>query len=250
MNKNAHPGEYPYLYEMHQHTAGCSACASAQPEEVVRALKADGFAGMVLTDHFYHGNTAIDRRLPWADFVQSYIDTYQLAKAVGDQLDFDVLFGLEEDVGGKDVLLYGITPQWVLDHPELRDLKGDRQSLEQLRDLVHEGGGLLYQAHPFRGHSGPWETLPPECLDGVEGYDASNGPMDDAMAVAFAKKHGLPMVAGSDGHLMDPRGRFATLEEARGRFGIACRQRIRTEGELAAVLRENAYELYTDRVFD
>ena len=36
--------------------------------------------------------------------------------------DFDVLFGIEEGVGGgKEVLLYGITPQVLYDHPELRD---------------------------------------------------------------------------------------------------------------------------------
>ena len=52
-----------YLYEMHQHTVRCSACGRGDPEKTVYALKEDGFAGMVITNHFLHGNTGIDRDL-------------------------------------------------------------------------------------------------------------------------------------------------------------------------------------------
>lgn len=229
--------EAPYLYEMHQHTAGCSLCAADTPTDTVRALKADGFTGMVLTNHFYRGNTGISRRLPWADFVRPYIEAYEQAKVVGDTLDFDVLFGLEEGVGGgKEVLLYGITPHWVLAHPELRELAADRPSLERLYHLVHEGGGLVYQAHPFRVRDyirDPWKPLPPECLDGVEGYNSCNSPIENVRAVAFAKEFDLPMVAGSDAHTAG----------FRGRYGIACHHRIRTEQELVDTLQEQDYEL-------
>lgn len=229
----------PYLYELHQHTADCSACGRDDPVKTVRALKNAGFAGMVLTNHFYRGNTAIRRHLAWHDFVQPYIRGYELAKAVGKELDFDVLFGLEEGVGGgKEVLLYGITPQWVLAHPELREFKKrDRADLERLCQLVHEGGGLVYQAHPFRVRdyiADPWKPLPPDCLDGIEGYNAHNSPVENARAVAFAQETGLPMVAGSDAH----------SAELHGRYGIACRQRIQTEQQLAETLRQQSYNLY------
>lgn len=228
----------PYLYEMHQHTAGCSACAGADPVKTVKALKAAGFTGMVLTNHFFRGNTGINRRLEWVDFVRPYIAAYEVAKAAGEKLDFDVLFGLEEGVGGgKEVLLYGITPAWVLAHPQLRELHGDRESLERLCAMVHEGGGLVYQAHPFRVReyiADPWKPLPPEFLDGVEGYNACNSPVENARAVAFAREFDLPLVAGSDSHVAD----------FRGRYGIACYHRIRTGQELAETLLEQDYELY------
>lgn len=228
----------PYRYEMHQHTAGCSACGIDDPVKTVKGLKAAGFAGMVLTNHFFRGNTGIRRHQDWVDFVRPYIDAYEQAKAVGQALDFDVLFGLEEGVGsGKEVLLYGISPQWALAYPELRGLKGDRQSLERLYQLVHEGGGLVYQAHPFRVRdyiADPWKPLPPDCLDGVEGYNASNSPVENVRAAAFAKEYDLPMIAGSDAHVAD----------FRGRYGIACYHRIRTERDLADTLREQDYELY------
>ena len=222
-----------YVYEMHQHTAGCSACGKGEPVETVRALHRDGFAGMVLTNHFYHGNTGINRRQPWADFVRPYEEAYLEAKAEGERLDFDVLFGLEEWVGGgKEVLLYGITPEFVYAHPELREA-----DLPQLSRLVRQAGGLVFQAHPFRVRDyipDPSATLPVECLDGIETDNACNGELENRRAALYAAQHGLRVSAGSDAHTADfPQ-----------RYGIATEKRIHTEAGLAAVLRSGAYTLY------
>ena len=43
-----------------------------------------------------HGNTAIRRNMPWEDFVAAYEDGWRRAKAVGDQIGIDILFGIEE----------------------------------------------------------------------------------------------------------------------------------------------------------
>lgn len=222
-----------FLYEMHCHTLPCSACGGIQPEELVRGMKAAGYAGMVLTDHFYHGNTGIRRNLPWADFVAAYEESYLRAKAVGDQIDFDVLFGLEEGIGGgKEVLLYGITPRFVYDHPEMRDC-----DLAHLSHIVRQAGGLIYQAHPFRVRdyiAKPWEPLPAEYFDGAEIYNACNPPLDNLRAVNWAKETGLPAIAGSDRHYM------GHCEN----FGIAVPHRLRTGAELVQVLRNEEYELH------
>ncbi len=222
-----------YIYELHQHTAGVSACAFDTPAATVRGLKAAGYAGMVLTNHFYHGNTGVRRQRPWADFVRPFIDAYEQAKAVGDKLDFDVLFGIEEGVGGgKEVLLYGISPDFLLGHPELRDC-----SLEELAATVREAGGLVVQAHPFRVRdyiTAPWEELPVDLLDGVEVYNACNDEMSNLRAAQFAAAHGLIAVAGSDAHTADTPLRA----------GIACPHRIRTNEELVRVLCDGEYELY------
>ena len=61
-----------YLYEMHQHTNVCSACGAISPEELIPAMKAEGYAGLVITEHFYHGNTGIRRNLLWEDFAAAY----------------------------------------------------------------------------------------------------------------------------------------------------------------------------------
>jgi len=221
-----------YLYEMHCHALPCSACGGIQPEDLVRGMKDVGYAGMVLTDHFYHGNTGIRRTLPWADFVAAYEESYLRAKAVGDQLDFDVLFGIEEGIGDcKEALIYGLTPQFLYDHPEMRDC-----DLPHLSRIVREAGGFFVQAHPFRVRDyipRPWEPLDPELFDGAEIYNACNPPLDNLRAVNWAQENGLPAIAGSDRHYM------GHCEN----FGIVIPHRVRTEAELAEVLRDGAYEL-------
>ncbi len=241
--KKSTPPETPasYLYEMHQHTVGSSGCGVDDPVTVVRQLKADGFAGMVLTNHFYHGNTAVSRHQAWEDFVRPYEQEYLLAKAEGDRLDFDVLFGVEEVVGGraKEVLIYGITPAFLYAHPELREGGDEATHLERVTTLVHEAGGLVYQAHPFRVRDYipcPWEELPAQWLDGVEGYNACNSPVENTRAVAMAEKKDLPLIAGSDAH---------TAVQA-VRCGVLFPCRATDEAALVALLRECNYELYVD----
>ena len=73
-----------YKYQMHAHTHPCSACSRLSPEELVESLRAGGYAGCVITNHFFHGNTGIDRRLAWEDFVayyeRDYLECKELAK--------------------------------------------------------------------------------------------------------------------------------------------------------------------------
>ena len=222
-----------YIYELHQHTSAVSACAHETPEEVVRGLKKAGFSGVVMTEHFYHGNTAVRRHQAWEDFVRPYEETFERAKKAAEKLEFDVLFGIEEGVGGgKEVLIYGITPAFLYAHPELRDI-----ALPELSDLVRAEGGLVVQAHPFRVRDyirAPWEELPAECLDGIEVHNACNDDLSNMRAEALAEKHGLIAIAGSDAH----------TPNSRAQAGIACDKRIRTERELADILREGEYELY------
>ncbi len=222
-----------FLYEMHQHTAGCSACGIDNPEKTVRELKAAGFAGMVLTNHFYHGNTGIPRSLPWQEFVRRYEDGFLQAKSTAEPLDFDVLFGLEEGIGaGREVLLYGITPDFLYSHPELRDA-----DLPLISRLVRDAGGLVFQAHPFRVRSyipRPFEELDPRYLDGVEVWNACNGDLENVRAEIYAKKNRLLPCAGSDAHTgIFPR-----------RAGIACAHRITDEQMLADTLRQQSYVLH------
>lgn len=222
--------EKRYLYEMHQHTEICSKCGRANPEELVHALKEDGFAGVVITNHFYHGNTGVDRGLCWADFVKVYEQSYLAAKAEGDKIGVDVLFGMEEHVGNsKEVLIYGVHPQFFYDHPELRSC-----DLKMIYDLVHAAGGLVVQAHPFRARGyikNPKLRLDPKLLDGIEVHNACNKPGENEEALALAKEHGLIIVSGSDSH-------SSAFED---RFGISCEHRITTEEELVSVLKSGDY---------
>lgn len=202
-----------YRYETHCHANFCSKCAHSTPAEMVRAYQNAGFAGLVLTDHFIHGYTCVDQSLPWQARMERYYDAYLQAKAEGDKLDFDVIFGIEHAYGGgQEVLVYGIGLDFLLDHPEI-----ETASLEEFAALVHQAGGILIQAHPYR--YGGWEVpLRPDLIDGVEVYNAGNDSLKNRMALQKALEFGCIITAGADSH--------AAWEERVGDAGIMLPYRI------------------------
>ena len=76
--------KYPYRYETHLHTSQGSACGKCTGEEMAEAYKEAGYTGIFVTDHFFYGNTAVDRSLPWEEWVESYCKGFEQAKKTGD----------------------------------------------------------------------------------------------------------------------------------------------------------------------
>ncbi|MBQ4139825.1 MAG: PHP domain-containing protein [Clostridia bacterium] len=222
-----------YKYEMHMHSSPCSG-GGCDIELHIDNLVKKGFAGMVITNHFFRGDTRIDRNLPWNEFCDSYRDDYLRGKAYAEKHDFDLLFGLEEGAGeGKEILVYGITPDFMYDE-RLRNAP-----TELFIKLAHEAGGLVFQAHPFRNRSYiPVPGLIPEfdMLDGIEVYNTGNTPEANEQARLFVQEHPQRCTVGSDGH--SPVGG--------GRTAIVAKQRIRTEKALVEVLKSRDYELYIE----
>lgn len=200
--------KYPYLYETHLHTSEASACARNTGAEMARACKEYGYAGIFVTDHNWGGNTAVDRSLPWKEWVERFCLGFEHAREEGEKLGLDVFFGYEAGFDATEFLTYGIDKDWMLEHPELREAP-----LEVHSQMVREAGGLIMHAHPYREEWYiPEIRLFPECVDGVEGINAThsnshsqshNDPAFDDRAVAYAREHGLPMSAGSDMHTVN-----------------------------------------------
>ncbi len=214
--------DYPYLYETHLHTSQSSACAVSSGYDVAKAAHEAGYAGIIVTDHNWGGNTAVSRSLPWEEWVLEFEKGYLDAKRYGDAHDFDVFFGYEAGYHGTEFLIYGVDAAWMIAHPEIRTA-----SIEEQYKLIHEAGGMVIHAHPYREESYISEIrLFPEYVDGVEGINAAhsnhlskshNNPKHDADAIAYAKKHNLPMTAGSDCHSVQIFG-----------AGVAFKRRMRS----------------------
>jgi hypothetical protein len=197
--------QYPYLYETHLHTSEVSACARSTGAEMARACKEYGYAGIFVTDHHFGGNTRVDRSLPWEEWVDRFCEGYEHVKAEGDRIGLDVFFGYESGFHATEFLIYGVDKEWMKSHPELRG-----GTIEEQYRLVHEAGGMVVHAHPYREEDYiPEIRLFPQWVDAVEGVNAThsntksmahNDPAYDERAIAYAKEHKLPMTAGSDIH--------------------------------------------------
>ena len=193
-----------YLYETHMHTCEGSGCGQNSGTEMARAYAAAGYTGIIITDHFVYGNTAVDRSLPWVEWVEQFCKGYERAKEEGDRLGLQVFFGWESGYNGTEFLIYGLDKQWLLEHPEIRDA-----SIEEQFKLVHDGGGIVVHAHPFREEFYiPEVRLFPEFVDAVEGVNATHTkstrkekkPEYNERALSYAKEHDFPLTAGSDQH--------------------------------------------------
>ena len=188
-----------YLYETHMHTNQASACGRSPGRDYIQKYIDAGYSGIIITDHFYHGNCGVDRSLPWKEFVRRFCAGFEDARNEGDKRGFPVFFGWEENFDGDEYLIYGLDQSWMLEHPEMI-----RWTRKQQHDAVRAAGGCVVQAHPFRARGYNHAiTLSPSITDGAEGFNAANEMPWNTLALRYAQVMGLPVTAGSDNHCAD-----------------------------------------------
>ncbi len=221
-----------YKYQMHTHTHPCSHCSHMLPDELTQALHEGDYSGVVLTNHFYWGNTGIDTDLPWENFVRAYELDYIECRKSAEKFDLDVIFAVEEEVEkGLEILCYGITPEILYAHPELKE-----QKLENWSKLRKKHDVVLIQAHPFRNRQSipVRKVFPHDLIDGIEVFNAGNNPEDNIEAEEYAAKNpDLIFITGADSH----SGANACVG------GIATDVRIRNEKELVKILKAKEFEM-------
>jgi len=197
--------KYPYLYETHMHTSEGSACGNNTGAEMADCYKAAGYTGIIITDHNWYGNTRVDRSLPWEEWCDEFFKGYDNAKKRGDEIGLTVFPGWESGYDGTEFLIYGVSPEQLKAHPELKDA-----TVKEQYEIVHSLNGMVIQAHPYRE---AWYInvirLFPEYADGLEIINASHSnALDgsrekviyDTKAIALRNETGLPGTAGSDQH--------------------------------------------------
>lgn len=190
---------YMYKYETHLHTNTGSACASVSGKDQAIEYYKAGYTGIIITDHFFRGNTCIPKAMPWDERINLFCRGYEQAKAVGDQIGLQVFFGWEETYIGQDFLIYGLDKEWLLNHPEM-----EHWTIKEQFEMVDKAGGLVVHAHPFRDR--PYIDkirLYPKLVHAVETYNACNYEEENKQAYIYAKKYNLPMTAGADSHHKD-----------------------------------------------
>lgn len=163
------------LAELHLHTKysqGTKIIAEGMntPAEMVKHAKKLGIGAIAFTDH---NNVKANRY------------------AKGLQKKYDIIVIPGEEVGSKDghILALGINE---LIKPGL--------PVHETMDKIHQQGGIGIAAHPFDVARKGLGNLAKEC-DAVEAFNAQNiERIANWKCERFARKHNLPVVAGSDTH--------------------------------------------------
>ena len=225
-----------YRYELHMHSREASLCAKESIHDMIHRYADLGYTGAVITDHFFRGNTCIDRNLPWDAFVDEYSRGYYEGQETAQKLGFHLLFGVEEGYGGgKEFLAYGFEPAFLKENPQLRNA-----DVPAWTEAVHSVGGVIIYAHPFRARAYiPDPNAMPDMTlaDGVELYNRGNPVEQDQKAVATFGSQDWIFIAGGDTH-------DALFTE---RFGVELPVEVCTSAELAAVLKRKAHTLLHER---
>lgn len=163
-----------FSVDLHVHTC-VSKDGALHPGEVVRRAKNKGLDRICITDHNSIAGAQAARRLD-PDFV-----------IVGEEI---------LTAGGQEILAFFVI-EWV----------PPRLPYEEVLDRLEAQGAVISVSHPFDRHRNrPWsesvlESILPR-LDAIEGFNARTVHAEDnARALAFAARHGLPVTAGSDAHI-------------------------------------------------
>ena len=214
--------------DLHVHTSEISQCGHMTAKETLQRYRDSGYGVIVVTNHFNRYTADHFARHGEPDFFRIYHDAYLLAEREGEKVGVTVLNGYELRFDGadSDYLVYGMDDETASHYGELFSMSPHRFS-----ELAKEKGFLFYQAHPFRNNM---KITDPSYLFGIE---VKNGnPRHDSrndIALAWAEKFGLHMIAGSDCH----------QREDVGVTGITTDKPVTNEAELLSLLRSGDYEI-------
>lgn len=223
-----------YKTELHCHTSEVSHCAGESAADTVEKYLRYGYSTIVLTNHLAGGN--FDRMgygdASWEEKAKMYVDGYYKMKdaAAG---RMNILFGAEIrfDELENDYLLFGMTPEFLADHPDIYKMSlGDFYN-----EINHPNRFIIIQAHPMRFHMQhvfPWF---------VDGWEIYNGHPDNESYNRAAKAYAeyFPakiFTSGTDHHDANhfPAG------------GIETDYEITTMDELMDTFRARSYSLIED----
>lgn len=189
-----------YKYETHLHTSESSSCGKVSGAKLARIYKELGYSGIIITDHFFGGNTSVNRNLPWKESIDEFVKGYESAKEEGERIGLSVFFGFEESFFGTDFLVYGLDKEWLYENQDIL-----HWGVEEYYENVHKAGGFFVHAHPFREAPHVKEIrLYKKCEDAIEVVNRSHkDPLFNQRAREYAILHNKPWIEGSDAHSRD-----------------------------------------------
>ena len=189
--------KYNYKVETHLHTSQASACAVNTGAQMARCAKDSGYCAIVVTDHFFNGNSAIRGNSPWDDKITLFMQGYEDAKKEGDNIGLKVFFGFEYNHYGAEFLIYNFGEDKLRAYPGIMT-----DGVETVLTKIKNDGGFIIHAHPFREalYIRKPHKFFPEYTDAVEIINTHNSKEANRLAYDYAEKYNLIKFGGSDIH--------------------------------------------------
>jgi dephospho-CoA kinase len=176
--RRAEAAPIDWRVDLHLHTSSSVDCL-CEPADVVARARAVGLDRIAITDH-------------------DEIDGALEARALDPEL---VIVG-EEVRTAEGLDLIGL---FLSEHIP------PGASFREIAVEIRRQGGVVYVPHPFDSRRGTTPTFLEnvvDCIDVVEGFNARiHDSRRNDRAVAWARSHGFPIGAGSDGHTLGEIGR-------------------------------------------
>jgi predicted metal-dependent phosphoesterase TrpH len=177
-----------YAVELHTHSAA-SYDGWDPVERLLARARDEGLDALAVTDH-----DEIDASLRAAEIADEYglvgIVGIEISTAAGHLLALDVSEAIEPGLPFTETI-----------------------------DRIHDQGGIAVVPHPFQEmRNGVIENVTTDELRKADAIEVYNSRLvtgySNHQARRFARKHGMPMAAGSDAHVSDMVGRAVTLVDA------------------------------------
>lgn len=191
------------LIDIHTHTSIGSRCSILHPKDLIITAKRRGIEAVCITDH-------------------DTTKAVKLCKEIGREYGFLVLGGMEVRCEEGDILTFGL---WEKPPGKIR--------VQELIELVHDVGGVVIPAHPFRTEAPSlgnriWEV---RGFDAIEVLNGNASDYQNELARKAALKLDLPGTGGSDAHSILAVGEYLTFFE----------DQIQNEEELIVAIKERKF---------
>ena len=192
-----------FKYDTHTHTAETSNCGVLSASELVNLYSAQGYDGIVVTDHMSEDFiSTLDCKDDWNACVDRFLYGYRNAARRGAQVGLDVMLGAEVqfEVNNSEYLIYGIDEAFLRKNPFFYRLS-PWEFFDRFEDEL-----LIIHAHPCRDGNKPIFS---ECVHGIELVNCQQASKNNnEKSVKLLKPDpNFHAFCGSDSHRIEDIGR-------------------------------------------
>jgi hypothetical protein len=206
------------LIDTHLHESKYSKDSKITLQQIITRAKELGLDGICITDHSNN-------------FIRNEIDQYSK------DYNFLIIAGAEILTKQGDILTF------IKDKLCIPDNTID---VHELMEFIDAKSGVGISAHPYRNNNrglGDYIRKVYSKLSGIEAFNGSTFTHQNLSAFAIGKELNISCTGGSDAHVMDKIGVFATYFKGNIRDETDFIEAIKSKQFCPAILKNNKYEV-------